>query len=93
MGIWKKLFGGSENREERKSASSPRAAPRELNAAPRLGSVHYDPSAANLMKCQDCGSQVVVDKRKPVTTVYCLECAMEIARKSNLKTELRVPID
>lgn len=93
MGIWDRLFGGRDNRDERKGASSPRAAPRELNAGPRLGSVHYDPSTANLMKCQDCGSQVVVDKSKQVTTVYCMECAMEIARKSNLKTELRVPIE
>lgn len=63
----------------------------EMNAAPRLGSVHYDPSASNVMRCHNCGSQVVVDKHKPVTTVYCMECAMEIVRKSKLKAELRVP--
>ena len=92
-GIWKRLFGAGQSREDRKGAFSPRAVPRELNAAPRSGSVHYDPNLANLMKCNGCECQVVVDKRKPVAAVYCMECAMEIARKSNLKTELRVPID
>jgi hypothetical protein len=90
MSFWTKLFG----REKRDVASEQRGRPpAELDVAPRLGSVAYNPDTSVLMACHQCASQVVVDKRKRVAVVHCMECAMDIVKRNNLKAELRVPFD
>jgi len=92
VGLWRKLFGG----QERTVKSEPRDRsrhPAEINAGPRIGEVSYHPEKSILVPCCQCGFQVVVDKRRPVNSVYCMQCAMDLVKKNNLKAELRVPFD